>query len=155
MKMTCTKHSPPVDLGAASHLAAVTYAMPLSAHACCHLASWILPPRLPRTNVRLDQDFISEEEETRLVTFLDSDEGTGYRWQRSTLSGPKMAKSWGMSPDIIGHKLNPAVRPMPDIFRPLARRMRTIRLPCRRGARDLNPHSPSDWLSCRIRSSEW
>ena len=78
---------------------------------------------------RFYQDFISEEEETRLVTFLDSDEGMGYRWRHSTFNGPKMGKSWGVRTDFVARKFKPSARPMPDIFRPLVRRMRTIRLP--------------------------
>eukprot|EP00933_Yihiella_yeosuensis_P018400 TRINITY_DN15115_c0_g5_i1.p1 TRINITY_DN15115_c0_g5~~TRINITY_DN15115_c0_g5_i1.p1 ORF type:complete len:204 (-),score=37.54 TRINITY_DN15115_c0_g5_i1:66-677(-) len=60
------------------------------------------------------------------MEFLDSDEGTSYVWKLGNFNGPGYRKCWGVVTDLRLRHCSAPIRPLPDIFRPLAARMRQV-----------------------------
>eukprot|EP00931_Biecheleriopsis_adriatica_P109856 TRINITY_DN84123_c0_g1_i1.p1 TRINITY_DN84123_c0_g1~~TRINITY_DN84123_c0_g1_i1.p1 ORF type:complete len:286 (-),score=44.37 TRINITY_DN84123_c0_g1_i1:56-850(-) len=74
----------------------------------------------------LVEDFISEEEEAAIVKFLDSDEGVGHVWKLGHFNGPSYRKHWGVETDLRLRTFSPPKHNMPELFRPLAERIRQV-----------------------------
>ena len=74
----------------------------------------------------LVDNFLSAEEEARLATWLDSDEGQGHNWVVGSFNGPSRKKKWGSRTDLRGRKFKPPEREMPNELRFVADRMRQV-----------------------------
>ena len=84
-------------------------------------ASAMAPTRLPGHH--LIPDFITPDEESRLIEYLDRDESDTNPWRPSNFNGKHRGKKWGVEVDLKRRTVTPERRPLPALVRAVADRM--------------------------------
>ena len=84
-------------------------------------ASATAPTRLPGHH--LIPDFITPDEESRLIEYLDRDESDANPWRPSNFNGKHRGKKWGVEVDLKRRTVTPERRPLPALVRAVADRM--------------------------------
>jgi len=81
-------------------------------------------PELPGQYVV--ENFISQDEEATILSFLDSDEGCAHAWKLGHFNGPARRKMWGVRTDLKKRTFAEPEYTMPQVLLPVIRRMRTV-----------------------------